>query len=494
MRKKILWVLAAIINCGLTIATMTACSSDDDSTVDFITEGDDLTIPFTIEALEDGEIDLYLDINLPKPIYYSVNGKKKQTVMVAIEDKDEVESTTLDLKAGDKVQIFSENTTLCDYEQSIGFNIFFATKCYVYGNVMSLISPGGNWKDNKEIKEPYALSSLLSSTNIATHPTRRLMLPATKLTKGCYTHMFNNSKIAVAPELPATTVAERCYNNMFAYCNNLKKAPALPATKLAKECYSYMFWACEGLTTASELPATTLAESCYEYMFCWCTDLTDVPELPATQLTKDCYCGMFSSCTSLTKAPRLPATTLAENCYNSMFSSCEKITEAPALPATKMEPRCYYYMFNETGLTTAPDLPATTLAEACYEGMFSYCGNLTKAPALPATQLTKRCYANMFSRCKNLTGTIELPAGQLPEKCYYSMFYKCLKLNSIKCLATEMTGTFALMEWLRNAGTDESVSTRTLTHASGTPWINSDDDSKRLTDWFVPTGWTLVSQ
>ena len=150
-------------------------------------------------------------------------------------------------------------------------------------------------------------------------------------------------------------------------------------------------------------------------------------------------------------------------------------------------------MFSETALTVAPVLPATTLAESCYESMFSYCEALTEAPALPVTQLAKRCYAYMFSHCKNLTGTIELPAEQLPERCYSAMFSRCSKLSSIKCLAKTMTGEYALSSWLENAGTDESVITRTLMHAPGTPWVNSDEFPRKLTDWFAPTGWTLVS-
>jgi hypothetical protein len=492
MKKILLWMLTVILICG---SMFTSCvDNEDNPSPDIITDDVDLKDPLTIEAVEDGEIDITLEANLPEAIYYSVNGGEKQQVKPYVPDSDDEAYTELAVKAGDKVQFFSRNTTLNDDpENNSGFYISFETECYVYGNVMSLISPDDNWKDNKEIKEPYALESLFYYTNIVTHPSRRLILPATKLTTGCYSRMFAHSSITVAPELPATTLAERCYSHMFTYCENLKKAPALPATQLAKACYCYMFWSCSGLTEASELPATTLAEECYMYMYCLCESLTVIPELPATQLAKDCYCYMFGSCISLTKAPELPATTLAESCYAYMFDGCEQLTKAPELPATTLEPGCYSGMFSESALTVPPVLPATTLAESCYEEMFAYCESLTEAPALPATKLDKRCYAYMFTHCGNLTGTIELPAEQLPERCYYSMFSRCSKLSSIKCLATTMTGEFALGSWLNLAGTDESISTRTLMHASGTPWVNSDEYSIKPTDWFAPTGWTLVS-
>jgi hypothetical protein len=496
MKRKLLSMLAAaLLTCG---SLFTSCTSNEDSpSTDIITDDVDLKDPLTIEAAEDGEIDITMEVILPEPVYYSVNGGEKQEV--SLYDPDDPEAhpyTTIDVKVGDKVQLFSRNTTLSkDRDNNNGFYISFESECYVYGNVMSLISPDDNWKDNKEIKEPYALEMLFCYSNIVTHPTRRLKLPATKLSKGCYMGMFSNSSISIAPELPATKLEEECYCRMFYYCDNLTKAPELPATRLAKGCYYYMFWACRGLTEASELPATKLEEKCYGYMFCWCEALTKAPELPATQLAKDCYCYMFGSCISLTKAPELPATTLAEGCYQYMFDSCAQIAESPELPAATLAPNCYHGMFTQTALATAPDLPATTLAEGCYESMFSYCEALTEAPVLPVTKLEKRCYAYMFSHCSNLTGPIELPAEELPEGCYISMFSRCSKLSSVKCLATTMTGTgkSALGSWLEYAGTDESVAVRTLTHAPGTPWVNSDEYPMEPTDWFVPTGWTLVS-
>ena len=489
-----LLAVTAILLGTLTTSLLSSCSNEDLPATQVDPDNIDLMEPLTIEAAEDGEVDLYQDIQLPEPVYYSVNGGEKQEVTVVDEEAEEkVEYTTLNLKAGDKVQLFSRNTWLHDNEKSRGFSLSFETACYVYGNVMSLITPNGNWAANKEIKAPYALTSLFSYTNIVTHPTRQLLLPATRLTKGCYSHMFSNSKIRVAPELPANRLAERCYSFMFNYCKNLKKAPAIKGTHLAKSCYAYMFWACDGLIEAPELPATKMAESCYEFMFGWCTSLAAAPELPATQLANDCYAGMFASCEAITKAPELPATTLAPSCYSRMFSGCTKLTEAPLLPATELVDSCYSAMFSESGLKVAPVLPATTMARSCYEGMFGFCNELTQAPALPATELAARCYAHMFTRCKNLTGTVELPAEQLPERCYSFMFSGCAKLNSVKCMATTMTGDFALGSWLENAGTDESVGTRTLTHAAGTSWTVSDEYARGTTDWFVPTGWTLVS-
>ncbi len=200
--------------------------------------------------------------------------------------------------------------------------------------------------------------------------------------------------------LPATTLTDNCYNSMFMYCQGITRAPALPATTLAAGCYNSMFSVCTSLATAPILPATALASDCYRYMFSTCDSLTVAPELPATELYNSCYYGMFSNCKNLTTAPSLPATTLANDCYRSMFYGCESLTVAPALPAT-------------------------TLAESCYNRMFYGCKNLTTAPALPATTLVNSCYRQMFSGCSTL--------------------------KYVVCLATDISASDCLTNWLSSA-------------------------------------------
>ena len=185
------------------------------------------------------------------------------------------------------------------------------------------------------------------------------------------------------------------FYELFQYCSKLVNAEnlILPATTLSRACYTSMFYECTSLTTAPELPATTSAYGCYSSMFADCTSLTTAPELPATTLATYCYSSMFLGCTSLTSAPELPATTLAEGCYYYMFKDCSLLTSAPELPATTLANNCYYNMFkNCTSLTTAPELPATTLATGCYRDMFNGCTSLNYIKCL-ATTNTSADYA-----------------------------------------------------------------------------------------------------
>lgn len=141
----------------------------------------------------------------------------------------------------------------------------------------------------------------------------------------------------------------------------------------------------------------------------------------------------------------------------------ENFATATTLPST----RTFAYLFNNNSrLIDASSLvlPATTMTDSCYFYMFGGCSYMTAAPeVLPATTLDTACYWNMFRSCANLTTAPLLPATTLVENCYKEMFRYCSKLSSVTCLATniEESNKF-LTNWLGSAGSDQSVTTRTL--------------------------------
>ena len=152
------------------------------------------------------------------------------------------------------------------------------------------------------------------------------------------------------------------------------------------------------------------------------------------------FCFLFYSCAALTSAPELPAKTLANYCYYHMFEGC-------------------------TSLTSAPELKATTLEKSCYSSMFYGCTSLTSAPKLKATTLAASCYSRMFYGCTSLTSSPELKATTLAASCYSRMFYGCTKLSTVTMLAPSdqiSKKSDCCYNWLYNAGTDETVKSRTL--------------------------------
>ena len=318
-----------------------------------------------LEAIETGNVEIKNPLS--RTIQYSYDG--------IMWESDNRSAFSLALNKGEKL-FFRGNSA--NYSNSSSFaSILCHGKCYVYGNIMSLIST--NYRSLTSFTSTYALAGLfLNNNKIVNHPDKELLLPATKLSSYCYYRMFEGCvSLSFAPSLPASSLAQACYKNMFLGCSELKAAPTLPAVSLAYECYSSMFERCTNISEMPELPAKNLDNYCYDSMFEGCTALTTVSSLPGLTLAPYCYRDMFKSCTALTKAPSLPATTLASYCYSHMFDGC-------------------------VAMQTAPSLPATTLSDYCYEGMFQYCTSLEVAPVLPAYYLSSCCYQYMFYGCSKL--------------------------------------------------------------------------------------------
>ena len=71
----------------------------------------------------------------------------------------------------------------------------------------------------------------------------------------------------------------------------------------------------------------------------------------------------------------------------------------------------------------------------------------------------------MFEGCTSLTSAPELKATTLAASCYSRMFYGCTKLSTVTMLAPSdqiSKKSDCCYNWLNNAGTDETVSSRTL--------------------------------
>ena len=397
----------------------------------------------TFEAIEDGTFSFSKN-----NLQYSLDdGVTWQTLTAG--------TSTPNISAGNKILWKQTGLTPAS---NLGIGTFGSTKKFnVYGNIMSL----------------YYGDEFIGQTDLTGKP-----YAFCKLFYGCSNLISAENLI-----LQATTLSGYCYNFMFRYCSSLIKAPELPATLLENSCYTSMFLNCSSLTKAPELPATKLANSCYSGMFNGCTSLVKAPELPATQLIISCYSGMFSGCTSLVKAPELPATQLAQYCYSSMFSGCTSLAKGPELPATTLLIGCYSSMFlNCSSLTKAPDLQTKTLATSCYSSMFKTCKSLTTAPELPATNLANSCYSGMFNGCTSLVKAPELPASQLTKSCYNKMFMGCQNIRYAKCLATDISATDCLTDWL-----DGTMLLGTFITADNPPAWPSDTSG-------IPAGWNAYTE
>lgn len=253
-----------------------------------------LAAPLTLEAIENGTVTI--DNPLGLEIGYAVNNGNIQWKSDA--------TISVTLYQGQTLALYGNNATYCNNSWPIKCTtIQCSADCYIYGNIMSLIS-STTYENLKELTGKNTFQYLFSgNAHIKNHATKRLMLPATTLANGCY---------------------------------------------------SSMFYSCTGLTSAPDLPATTLDDYCYSHMFEKCENLTTAPELPALQLKKYCYNAMFHVC-NLTKAPVLRALKLEEGCYSQMLQSNPNLNEVTCLATDISATDCTYnwlYDVSETGTFT----------------------------------------------------------------------------------------------------------------------------------------------
>ena len=249
-------------------------------------------------------------------------------------------------------------------------------------------------------------------------------------------------------------------------------------TELTRTYIFYMlFSGCSHLIDASELklPATTLTSYCYYYLFKDCVNLLKSPKLPALELADHCYQDFFSGCNRLEIFPDLPATNLKVGCYQGMFYRCYGLKTTPGLPATIAAAECYRSMFRYcSGIEALGHIALTKMASNCFRDAFYGATSLQEVPELFFTDLAEYCCYEMFGGCTSLTKVNKLPATSLAPYCYAKMFEKCSKLNYIKMLATNISASTNLLNWVSGVASSGTFvknkdAVWTTTGASGVP-------------------------
>ena len=373
-------------------------------------------LPLTLEAIQDGTITINNSTCFSN-LKYSKNYGSKQSYP----------NDGISVLAGDTVFFFANSSS---NNNTTNMTISCSSDCYVYGNIMSLVS-----------SSPYSIQTTLSTSY--------------SFCKLFYENKYIKNHPVKELSLPATTLMDSCYKYMFYGCEGLTKTPKLPAASLVNNCYAYMFQKCSGLIEVQNLSASTLAMNCYQCMFAECTSLQEAPDLPALTMATQCYQLMFAGCTKLTKAPDILATKASNWACSSMFSGCKS-------------------------LVTPPALKATALADNCYNGMFTNCTSLESAPPLSVSTLSGSCYKEMFKGCISLESAPELKAATLTEHCYESMFSGCGRLNNVKCLATNISATDCTKDWLNGVAANGTFTKK----SSMTGWATGSTSG-------IPTGWNV---
>ena len=348
-------------------------------------------------------------------------------------------------------------------------------------------------------------------------------LPATTLAASCYENMFIScSNLQEAPELPATNLTNSCYFSMFERCSSLKKAPALPAQTLESVCYTSMFNGCTNLSSVTMLAPSNqiLGDRFTKWLLNAGTGATS-----RTLIVKDedAYDALVSKgylpadywqigkCTILDETgfdlgiPYLTFTANAAQTFKMATTGSYAIsglqysvnhgtwTDVEANKgvtfggthgtlrlrgtntngtASNWNDYSTITFDNTVNVSCTGDIrtlldyktyKTVDTSNARFCSLFEDCTALTSAPKLPATKLANSCYAKMFAKCTSLKSAPKLPATKLENLCYSGMFFGCSKLSSVTMLApSDQISGSPFNIWLLNAGTEASVTSRTL--------------------------------
>ena len=354
---------------------------------------------------------------------------------------------------------------------------------------MSLIS-SNNFDAETELKYPAVFYRFFkSNTHIKNKEGYDLLLPATKLTHGCYTALFSGcKKLSKAPALPATVLAEHCYDSMFAHCEDIQTAPALPPTTLAAYCYTAMFSGCTGLTTSPSLPAATLTEGCYSYMFENCSRLNSVTCLATNISANRCTenwlkgvaaSGTFTKAAGMTSWPTnsasgIPSGWTVENSpYTIPFTleACDAgavvtfdnqatgpvnykvnggaeqtiaCSTTGTITLSAIGDKVEFFADNKTYTPDGSSGSRITISKDCY--IYGNVMSLVKSINFESARTLEepRTFAGLFlsnTHIKNKNGIdLLLPATTLTDDCYLYMFSHCSELTRAPALpATTLT-------------------------------------------------------
>lgn len=252
--------LAAILMSSALAFTLWSCdnpAASNDSGDLKTTDSSELARPLTIEVASDTQI--YVKNPWSTLKYKKNGGEAVQIIATEPEFSGNGMMALIDVKSGDKIEFYADGSENKTASYPLTIYCSYGTECYVYGNVMSLLD-SENFATLKEITEERAFEMLFETSKLLSHADKKLLLPATTLSKACYKGMFYGSSITKAPELPATTLTESCYEYMFSSCSSLTQAPELPAPLLVKNCYNNMFYYCSNLEYVKCLASDISAE------------------------------------------------------------------------------------------------------------------------------------------------------------------------------------------------------------------------------------------
>ena len=180
----------------------------------------------------------------------------------------------------------------------------------------------------------------------------------------------------------------------------------------------------------------------------------------------------------------IPAETIPDYGLTNFMIESPTLQVAPKqIPATTIGVCGMQGSFARCGqLTNAPEFSVTNVADSGFVQTFVECSSLVHGPSiLPIQTMGGGACRNMFGNCTSLTTAPELPCATLSQNAYNRMFLTCPSLNYVKCLATDISATDCVTNWITGV-----ASTGTFVKKAGVTWP--------LGYSGIPSRWTVIEE
>ena len=201
------------------------------------------------------------------------------------------------------------------------------------------------------------------------------------------------------------------------------------------------------------LPATVIINMGYNYMFYNCINLINAPDLLSTDVRAKNYNNMFEGCESLRVPPIIKETIFSESC-NSMFRGCKNLL--------------YVHDMELTGTYQS------------FQSMYENCNSLKDVSNITIGNMGILACLTMFRNCGLLEVSPTIIGSAVGQQAGRSMFENCSNLKFIKYLGKNITGEYALSNWVKNVA------------PKGKFVKSSDAEWDIIGNNGVPTGWEIV--
>lgn len=205
---------------------------------------------FTIELLESGSVEVYIDKGLLLDDLTELNfcvNNGDWVKLVGNDDFTTESKKTLELNKGDRIHFWGLGKRLynIDTTPDRGGIINTDLKFNILGQIKTLLG-GEDVNAELEVCNSYTFAYLFKDRKVVN--AKDLILPDNIIASNFYSYMFSGcTLLKTPPKLPALTLGEYCYSYMFQGCTEIEQAPVLPAKTLIKNCYAKMFMGCSKL-------------------------------------------------------------------------------------------------------------------------------------------------------------------------------------------------------------------------------------------------------